>query len=104
VTGYWAIAEGQRVVSEAGSGSMGEVVVRPSDRAREAGTNRMRLKKSQDRICLRVIEAVAVAVSGGKSKETVQTSESVEGSMGKFAGEGAGGGEKAAVDTATVVH
>ncbi len=43
-------------------------------------------------------------MGGGIAEETIETVEGVEGGVGEFAGEGAGGGEKAAVHTSTVVH
>ncbi len=51
-----------------------------------------------------IVQAVAVAVGGGIAEETIETVEGVEGGVGKFACEGAGGGEKAAVHTSSVVH
>jgi hypothetical protein len=51
-----------------------------------------------------MVEAVAVAVVGGIAEEAVETVEGVEGGVGEFASESAGGGEEAAVHASPVVH
>ncbi len=43
-------------------------------------------------------------MGGSIAKKAIETVEGVEGGVGEFAGEGAGGGEKAAVHTSTVVQ
>jgi hypothetical protein len=41
-----------------------------------------------------MVQVVAVTVGGSISEKTIETVEGVEGGVGEFAGEGAGGGEK----------
>jgi hypothetical protein len=88
VTRDWAIDESQRVVSEAGGGNTGEVVVGSGDRARaRPGQIRGVGKKFENHV-----GGMVQAVAGGSiSEKTIETVEGVEGGVGEFAGEGAGG-------------
>ncbi len=102
VTGYRAVDKRQRVVGESGSGSTGEVVVGPSDQARARLGQIRSVRKNLEEHIGGMIQAMAVTVGRGIAEETVETSEGVEGGVVEFAGEGAGSGEQATVDTSTV--
>jgi hypothetical protein len=104
VTRDRAIDEDQRVVSEPWGRSTGEVVVGYGDRARARPGQIGGVGKNFHDHVGGMVQAVSVTVGRGISEETVETVECVEGGVGEFTGEGAGGGEKAAVHTSTVVH
>jgi hypothetical protein len=90
VAGYRAVDKRQRVVGESGSGSTGEVVVWPSDRARARPGQIRSVRKNLEEHIGGMIQAMAVTVGRGIAEETVETSEGVEGGVVEFAGEGAG--------------